>query len=62
MKKTFKMLAIAAAMLAAAGTASAAIADGTYTGESMGRNGPVKVSVTTKAGKIAKVEVVSHEG
>lgn len=62
MKKTFSLLAVSAACLAAFGTAVAApIADGTYTGESMGRNGPVKVQVTTQAGKITKVHVVSHK-
>lgn len=61
MRKVFKMMAFSAAFAAAIGTASAAINDGTYTGEAMGRNGPVKVDVTTKAGKITKVEVVNHK-
>ena len=54
-------LCAAVAGVFTAGTASAAIADGTYTGESMGRNGPVKVEVTTKDGRIAAVNVVSHK-
>ena len=56
MKKTFSLLAVSAACLAAFGTAVAApIADGTYTGESMGRNGPVKVQVTTQTCKITNL-------
>lgn len=35
--------------------------DGTYTGEAEGHNGPVKVEVEVKDGKISSVEVVEHE-
>ncbi|MCG0276191.1 MAG: FMN-binding protein [Thermosediminibacteraceae bacterium] len=35
--------------------------DGTYTGEGEGNNGPVKVNVVIKSGKIDKVEVVEHK-
>lgn len=61
MQKSFRTLALVAACAMALGTAHAAVADGTYTGESQGRNGPVKVAVTTAGGKITKVEVVSHQ-
>lgn len=56
--------ALAAAGVVAAGCAAgvqAAVPDGTHDGESMGRNGPVKVQVTTRDGKITQVRVVSHK-
>ncbi|WP_297609160.1 FAD-binding protein [uncultured Sutterella sp.] len=59
MKPAIAAIAISAAFAAAA--VSAAPADGAYRGESMGRNGPVTVEVTLKAGSIAKVDVVSHK-
>lgn len=40
---------------------AAPILDGTYEGESMGRNGPVKVAVTTKDGRIDAVKVTTHQ-
>ena len=59
---TFKKSVLIAALLAAAGTASAAVSytPGTYTGEANGRNGPVKVEVQVDSSKILSVKVVSH--
>lgn len=37
------------------------VADGTYTGESLGYEGPVRVSVTVKAGRIEDVRVTEHK-
>lgn len=39
---------------------TAAVADGKYTGEGQGNNGPIQVTVTVSGGKITAVEVVSH--
>lgn len=65
MQKKMKRLALAAAMASlfagASAAASAAVPDGSWTGESMGRNGPVKVEVTAKAGRITQVKVLSHK-
>ena len=35
--------------------------DGTYTGEGQGNNGPVKVSVEIKKGKISTVKIDEHK-
>ena len=55
------MLRAAAFSVAAAFAASAFAADGVFTSEAQGRNGPVKVEVTVKAGKITNLKVVSHK-
>lgn len=55
------VVATAVAALFGASAAVAAVADGTYVGQADGRNGPVKVQVTTKGGKIAKIDVVDHK-
>ena len=39
---------------------TAAMTDGTYTGEGKGRNGTITVEVTVKAGKLDAVKVVKH--
>lgn len=44
--------------MAVASYAQAAIQDGTFEGTANGKNGPVTVAVTIKAGKIANVKVV----
>ena len=57
----FKTMLCAAAVVAAmTGTASAQMADGTYTGIGQGRNGELAVEVTVKAGKLDAVKVVRH--
>lgn len=52
------VLVVLAALLV--GCSSGKYRDGTYTGEAQGNNGPVKVSVTVKSGKITDVNVISH--
>ena len=55
----FKFLVTAAAVsMALSSVAQAAVEDGTYEGSANGKNGPVTVAVTMKAGKIADVKVV----
>lgn len=62
MRHSLRLLSATLACAVALGSVQAAtIADGVYTGEGFGRNGPVKVEVTTKAGKITQVKVVSHK-
>ena len=57
----FKTMLCAAAVVAAmTGTASAQMADGTYTGIGQGRNGELAVEVTVKAGKLDAVKVGRH--
>ena len=43
--------------MAVASYAQAAIQDGTFEGTANGKNGPVTVAVTIKAGKIANVKI-----
>lgn len=52
------VLVVLAALLV--GCSSGKYKDGTYSGEAKGNNGPVKVSVTVKSGKITEVKVTSH--
>lgn len=52
------LLTSVAVSVALASTAQAAIQDGTFEGTANGKNGPVTVAVTIKAGKIADVKVV----
>lgn len=55
----FKFLVTAAAVsMALSSVAQAAVEDGTYEGSANGKNGPVTVAVTMKAGKIADVKVM----
>ena len=58
---TLTALVISGVILFIAGCSQGKWKDGTYTGEAAGNNGPVKVSVTVKAGKISSVEVVEHK-
>ncbi|MCF0254228.1 MAG: FAD-dependent oxidoreductase [Duodenibacillus sp.] len=60
MQKT--MISMTAAALAAsmAFSAQAAVKDGTFEGQGMGRGGPITVQVTFKAQKIADVKVVKQ--
>lgn len=53
-----KLLTVAAISMAFAGTASAAVKDGTFEGTANGKNGPLTVQVVIKGGKIADVKVV----
>ena len=55
-----KLIVLAAAALLAAG-ANAAYKDGSYVGEGQGKNGPIKVQVAVKAGKIAEVKVLEQK-
>lgn len=52
------LLTSVAVSMAVASYAQAAIQDGTFEGTDNGKNGPVTVAVTIKAGKIANVKVV----
>ena len=52
------LLTYAAVSLAVASYAQAAVQDGTFEGTANGKNGPVTVAVTIKAGKITNVKVV----
>ena len=52
------LLTSAAVSLAVASYAQAAVQDGTFEGTANGKNGPVTVAVTIKAGKITNVKVV----
>lgn len=60
MRMGTKRLAALAVSATLFGTASAAMTDGTYTGEGQGRNGTITVEVTVKAGKLDAVKVVKH--
>ena len=62
MKFRIKLVASAAAALLASGAAFAAVSytPGTYDGEAIGRNGPVKVQVTVAKDRITAIRVVSH--
>lgn len=52
------LLTSVAVSMALASVAQAAVQDGTFEGTANGKNGPVTVAVTIKAGKIADVKVV----
>ena len=64
MKLKFKLAAGVVSTLMFVGTAAAAAAvsytPGTYEGEAIGRNGPVKVQVTVAKDRIESIRVVSH--
>lgn len=62
MKLKFKLAAGVVSTLMFVGTAAAAVsyAPGTYEGEAIGRNGPVKVQVTVAKDRIESIRVVSH--
>lgn len=55
------LLTSAAVSLAVASYAQAAVQDGTFEGTANGKNGPVTVAVTIKAGKITNVKVVKSD-
>lgn len=62
MKLKFKWAAGVVSTLMFVGTAAAAVSytPGTYEGEAIGRNGPVKVQVTVAKDRIESIRVVSH--
>lgn len=62
MKLKFKLAAGVVSTLMFVGTAAAAVSytPGTYEGEAIGRNGPVKVRVTVAKDRIESIRVVSH--
>lgn len=62
MKLKFKLAAGVVSTLMFVGTAAAAVSytPGTYQGEAIGRNGPVKVQVTVAKDRIESIRVVSH--
>lgn len=62
MKLKFKLAAGVVSTLMFVGTAAAAVSytPGTYEGEAIGRNGPVKVQVTVAKDRIESICVVSH--
>lgn len=62
MKLKFKLAAGVVSTLMSVGTAAAAVSytPGTYEGEAIGRNGPVKVQVTVAKDRIESIRVVSH--
>lgn len=62
MKLKFKLAAGVVSTLMFVGTAAAAVSytPGTYEGEAIGRNGPVKVQVTVAKDRIESIRVVSH--
>lgn len=62
MKLKFKLAAGIVSTLMFVGTAAAAVSytPGTYEGEAIGRNGPVKVQVTVAKDRIESIRVVSH--
>lgn len=62
MKLKFKLAAGVVSTLMFVGTAAAAVpyTPGTYEGEAIGRNGPVKVQVTVAKDRIESIRVVSH--
>lgn len=62
MKLKFKLAAGVVSTLMFVGTAVAAVSytPGTYEGEAIGRNGPVKVQVTVAKDRIESIRVVSH--
>lgn len=62
MKLKFKLAAGVVSTLMFVGTAAAAVSytPGTYEGEAIGRNGPVKVQMTVAKDRIESIRVVSH--
>lgn len=62
MKLKFKLAAGVVSTLMFVGTAAGAVSytPGTYEGEAIGRNGPVKVQVTVAKDRIESIRVVSH--
>lgn len=62
MKLKFKLAAGVVSTLMFVGTAAAAVSytPGTYEGEAIGRNGPIKVQVTVAKDRIESIRVVSH--
>lgn len=62
MKLKFKLAAGVVSTLMFVGTTAAAVSytPGTYEGEAIGRNGPVKVQVTVAKDRIESIRVVSH--
>lgn len=62
MKLKFRLAAGVVSTLMFVGTAAAAVSytPGTYEGEAIGRNGPVKVQVTVAKDRIESIRVVSH--
>lgn len=62
MKLKFKLAVGVVSTLMFVGTAAAAVSytPGTYEGEAIGRNGPVKVQVTVAKDRIESIRVVSH--
>lgn len=62
MKLKFKLAAGVVSTLMFVGTAAAAVSytPGTYEGEAIGRNGPVKVQVTVAKDRIESIRIVSH--
>ena len=62
MKLKFKLAAGVVSTLMFVGTAAAAVSytPGTYEGEAIGRNGPVKVQVTVAKDRVESIRVVSH--
>lgn len=62
MKLKFKLAAGVVSTLMFVGTVAAAVSytPGTYEGEAIGRNGPVKVQVTVAKDRIESIRVVSH--
>lgn len=62
MKLKFKLAAGVVSTLMFVGTSAAAVSytPGTYEGEAIGRNGPVKVQVTVAKDRIESIRVVSH--
>lgn len=62
MQLKFKLAAGVVSTLMFVGTAAAAVSytPGTYEGEAIGRNGPVKVQVTVAKDRIESIRVVSH--
>ena len=62
MQFKLKLVASVATSLLASGAAMAAVSytPGTYDGEAIGRNGPVKIQVTVDKNRITAIHVVSH--
>ena len=62
MKLKFKLAAGVVSTLMFVGTAAASVSytPGTYEGEAIGRNGPVKVQVTVAKDRIESIRVVAH--
>ena len=59
--KVFIVLAVAVLMVISAGCKAGTWKDGTVHGSGTGHNGPIKVQVDIKKGKISGVKAVEHE-